>query len=106
MKTTDRKEIKKGQYYYLVLISLGKIKRVKCTHVNQPEKYRGITSWCYLSIYSHQTEQFHRESINGRVYWSQGKAKQRLIKLIKNNIKYHKNAIIKNEKILETLDAK
>jgi len=103
MKTADKKQIKKGQYYYIVSTSVNKIKKVKCTYVNKPKKWRGIISWCYLSLYSHQEQQFHKKDINGCVYSSYNKAKQRLIKLIKNTIKNYKNMISQNEKMLEIL---
>ena len=103
MKTTDRKEIKKGQYYYMTSTSLNKIKKVKCTYVNPSRLWKGITSWCYLSTYPHEEQQFHRKDINGCVYGSYDKAKSRLVKLIKNTIKNYKNMILQNQKILEKL---
>jgi hypothetical protein len=95
MKTTDGYNIIKGKWYYIIRDN--KIVRERCTF------YRKWSSYAYF----HKSYSFETTiSAKGKVYLHKINAQKRLLKILKDDVKFHKNEMNRYSDLTENIKKK
>jgi len=95
MKTTDGYNIIKGKWYYIIRNE--KIVRERCTLYSRRS--------CYA--YFHKMYSFESQvSLNGKVFLKKINAQKELLKILKNNLKFHNGEINRYSDLSEKLKKK